>query len=154
MELWQLREEYQKAVDSELIAQKIWEASQRYAGDKAIIHAYGAASRALLSNHSWNPLEKLKMIKESMKLFRRAVRMDSLNPEIRFLRFSIQVALPGYLKMADEVEEDKKMILDQLPNFAQFGLEKYHLEPIIDFIKRSDHFRQKERNLLLAQIEN
>lgn len=153
MELSQLRDQYPQAANSSQLATTMWRSCRKYAGDEAIIYAYQAAARALMSHHSWNPLEKLDYLKESMRLFRKAVKMTPENPEVRFLRFSIQTELPAFLSMNQDLEADKAMILARLPYFADYGLDAQNARKILAELKKSGRFREEELRQLSAQME-
>ena len=80
----ELRKQYEKAVVEEEDAELMWNWLENYKGVQGVILAYKASSRALMARYSWNPYNKLSYLKESMKFFRKAVKADAENIEIRF----------------------------------------------------------------------
>lgn len=77
----------------------------------AIELAYQAAAQALMGKHVWNPVKKLNWLDLGSETMKKAVSMDPSNIEIRFLRFTWQHHLPGFLNRSTELEADKKVIL-------------------------------------------
>lgn len=82
-----------------------------------IIVAYDAATKAVMTRTTWNWFKKLDYLDESRDLFEEAVKEDPKNVEIRFLRFTVEERIPGYLGYSDHMEIDKVVILKYLENY-------------------------------------
>ncbi len=95
------------------------------------IMAYEAAAKALIARYSWNPITKISSIKEALNLLESALKLDKVNPEIRFLRLYIENSLPRYLGMKKHIEGDKKTILSNLSSLEASDLNT----DIVDYIK-------------------
>lgn len=76
--------------------------------------AYLAAGKALMAKHVWNPVTKLGWLDRAEQTMAEAIRQDPDNPEIRFLRFSWQHFLPGFLGRSPNLNEDRKVIISGL----------------------------------------
>ncbi|MEM6342759.1 MAG: hypothetical protein AAF927_02730 [Bacteroidota bacterium] len=152
MTLGELRQQYQLAVKQEEAAIALWQALENYDGPDAVTLAYKASARSLMAQHLWNPLEKLSQAKESMRLFRKAVRLDPKNLEVRFLRFAIQHSVPAILDIADERREDKAILIDRLGEYANYALSYEHVLSFLDFFKETGRFKRQELEKLQAQI--
>jgi hypothetical protein len=63
-----------------------------------VLVCYKGANEMIQAKYSLNPIEK-------------AFGRDSLNLEIRFIRFAIQRNLPSFLRYHDELERDKQFLL-------------------------------------------
>lgn len=144
LSLAQIRSRYQEAVDDQEEARSLWRKLKDYRGEEGIILAYKAATRILMSNHSWMPMEKLAYLKEAMYIFRQAVRQAPDNPEVRFLRFSIEHNLPAYLNESGDMQADKAVILEQAPNFQDFALTAVDIDKMLDFFIKSGRFTSEE----------
>jgi len=152
MTLGELRQHYQLAIEKEDAAIAMWRALKDYDGPDAVTVAYKASARSLMAQHLWNPLEKLSQAKESMRLFRKAVRLDPDNIEVRFLRFAIQHSVPSILDIDDERQEDKAILLDRLGEYANYALTHEHVLSFLDFFKETGRFKRQEIEQLQAQI--
>lgn len=152
MTLGELRQQYQLAVEDESAAIAMWKALEDYEGPDAVSLAYKASARSLMAQHLWNPIEKLSQAKESMRLFRKAVRLDAQNLEVRFLRFAIQHSIPSILDIDDERQEDKAILLERLGEYADYALTYEHVLSFIDFFKESGRFKRQELEQLQAKI--
>lgn len=101
------------------------------------VEANEAAAKALIAKHSWNPIVKISSLKEAMTLLKSAVDKDQLNVEIRFLRLYIENSLPTYLGMKDNIEQDKKIILDQLHLLSKSGIHQDISNYIVGYMATS-----------------
>jgi hypothetical protein len=54
-----------------------------------------------------------------MKTLSKAIAADPANPEIRFLRFSIQYYVPAFLGFSKNLDEDKKVIVQHFEGLKQ-----------------------------------
>ena len=79
-----------------------------------------------------NPVDKLSLFKEGHKKLESAIQMDKMNTEYRFLRLVIQEQAPSFLGYDDEIEEDSKLVREQLRN-----LPKEVQEAAIDYARTS-----------------
>ncbi|MEM6264501.1 MAG: hypothetical protein AAGI38_18445 [Bacteroidota bacterium] len=137
--LVKLRELYKEAVGSPSSARKLWKKPLPFDPDHPMITPYRACARALMALHSWNPFEKLQFLNESMSLFQQAVTQQPRNPEIRFLRFSIQHNMPAFLlSNGDYKAEDKQVFLDEFEHYPDYYLEDYAPE-MVDFFEKSKY---------------
>lgn len=152
MELDQLRIWYEKAVQDGDDAEQFWKRMADYRGLHGATLGYKAAARALLARYAWNPYNKLTYLKESMALFRKAVRLDPQNIEIRFLRFAIQHYIPGFLDQSENLEEDKDIMSAHLHRYADFDLKEAHAHTFIRFFEESGRFEEEELASLRQQL--
>lgn len=99
--------------------------------------AYYGALQTLQARTVFNPLEKLRLTQLSQETLGRAVAAAPDNPEIRFLRFSIQLGLPAYLNLSKHIAEDRAVICEQLPLAVGSGeLPLHHAQKIAAFMLR------------------
>ena len=116
------------------------------------VTAYEASAKALVAKHSWNPITKITSIKESMNLLNKAVDLDKMNLEIRFLRLYIQNSLPDYLGMKDNMEEDKKLIIGNLDWLDHSGLNADIIKYIVGYLSSSIVCTSDEQKVLQARL--
>jgi hypothetical protein len=73
-----------------------------------VYHGVATAMRAeVMSGVS----DKLKTFSDGKELIESAVKLDFYNPEIRFLRFSVQSQIPFFLGYSSEKENDINVII-------------------------------------------
>lgn len=142
--LAELREQYQRAVTDAEAADTFWQWLEDYAGNEGIVHAYRGSALALIGSHAWNPVKKLGCVQQANRAFRRAVRLDPQNIEIRFLRFAIQHHLPGFLGESTNLEEDKAVTLAHFHRYRDFDLSDQHAYQFWDFYAQSGRFSEAE----------
>lgn len=153
LSLPQIRARYRDSVDDREETQALWRKLKEYQGDDGVLIAYQAATRILMSHHSWLPMEKLFYLKEAMALFREAVRKAPDNVEVRFLRFSIEHSLPPYLGESVNLADDKAAILQGLERYRDFALDEQELKAMLDFFESCERFTEEELAQLRAVVK-
>jgi hypothetical protein len=101
------------------------------------IAAYEAAAKALIAKHSWNPVTKISTLKEAMDMLNKAVMSDNMNLEIRFLRLYIENSLPSYIGMKNDIQADKKMIIDNIQQLDASDLNVDIIKYILNYMSTS-----------------
>jgi hypothetical protein len=76
------------------------------------------------------------------------VLRDWYNPEIRFLRFSVQSKVPFFLGYSSNLEEDAMIILNAIDN-NQISISDWFWRRAIVFLKNSDSLSDEQ----LSRIE-
>jgi len=78
------------------------------------------------------PFKKLKLFKKGHSLLEDVLKLNTDNPELRFLRLMIQEKAPAIVNYRDKLEEDSKFIQSEFKNIPA-ELQKI----IIDYSKTS-----------------
>ncbi len=116
-----------------------------------LVLGYFGALQALKAKDSWNPYKKVKLLVASHKTMEQAVNASPNDMEIRFLRFSIEFYLPGFLSLSKDMVSDKNMIIQQLKQ-KHYGLaDKDYLKNIIKFMVDSKQCTAQEVAFLHEQ---
>jgi hypothetical protein len=138
----EIRAQYPEAVKSN-------EATSKFDLELAIINsnntptlrAYKGAVLTLKSKFSKKKSDKKEFFKEGVSLIEDAVKAESSNIEIRYIRLSVQENSPKFLGYHKNIEEDKGFILK---NFATVSSKE--LKGIIkDFVLMSENFSESEK---------
>jgi len=127
-------------------------ALRKLESSSGIITAYEASMEALMAKVAWNPFTKIGHVKESQKIFEKAVAADPDNVEIRFLRFSVEWHLPKWLGLSKHMQEDKDFIMNNLENFDISCISEDMLSFISTFLKDSGWFSEEELKRASAVI--
>lgn len=104
-----VRTHYHQAVEKkELCAQMIraLESKQK----ENIYLGYLGGLQAIWANHANNPVSKLRAFNQGKEQIERAIKQDPRNPELRFIRLSIQQNAPFFLGYRSKIEEDRAWI--------------------------------------------
>jgi hypothetical protein len=144
----ELRNQYWEASKEEAAAKRFHKKMSAYQEDDPVVLAYKAASEAVMAKHVWNPYSKLKQLKMANAIFEEAVALDKDNPEIRFLRFTVEHYVPRYLNLSPHVQEDKKMIISSLQAHPNSNLSEPLARTMRDFMLTKDHCTAEEKKLL------
>lgn len=110
-----------RAVESSKLTDSLYNNLTRLSNKNALITAYLGTLEALKAKHSWNPYNKIKYVKVSLKTMQKAINMDKENMEIRFMRFSIEHFTPGFLGFSKDLAVDRKEIIKHYQN-RNFGV--------------------------------
>ncbi|WP_378015967.1 hypothetical protein [Adhaeribacter terreus] len=144
----ELRTYYQKASKCPETGQSFHKYMARYEGKEPVILGFKAVSEAVMAKHVWGPYSKLKHLKSSAALFDQAVTLDADNPEIRFLRYTVEYYIPRYLNMSSHVEQDKKIVMESLLKYPKSGLDAESYKLMRDFLLSSEHLNEAEKQQL------
>lgn len=109
--------------------------------------AYQGAAKAMQADYALNPYKKWSCFNDGKDLIEEAVKRDSKNAEIRFLRLGVQLFTPAFLGYDENIEDDTQIICTALKNGwmnAQQGFRKQ----IIDFMLTHAPLSSSQRNEL------
>lgn len=141
-DLNQIRSDYPNAVESEEITSKLdAEFSSTAEPDKPVLLAYKGAVTTLVGKFAKGIGEKIRVFKQGVSLIEKAVAADPLNPEIRYIRMSVQENAPRILDYHNNIEEDKEFILKNYKNVSSKGSK----DIIRDFVLNSKNFSEDEK---------
>ncbi|MFD2245671.1 tetratricopeptide repeat protein [Pontibacter ruber] len=144
----ELRGQYLEASKSSEAAKEFNEMMGEYKDRHPVVLAYKAASEATMAKHVWNPYFKLKHLQKAAELFEEAVKLDNQNPEIRFLRFTVEHYIPRYLNMSGHIQEDKKLIINSLKVYPRSGISADWARTMREFMLSKDHCTEEEKKTL------
>lgn len=76
-----------------------------------VLVCYKGANEMIQAKYTLNPIVKLAKFNKGKALLIKAIGRDTLNLEMRFIRYSIQSNLPGFLNYNDELDADKRFLV-------------------------------------------
>ena len=118
----------------------------------ALEKAYIGASEALKARESWNPIEKLIYIQKFRENLLEAVKCDSQDIEIRFLRLSIEYNIPSMLRSKKTLDEDKSLILDKLSQMNSFKIDQSFIKYILIFFEDTKTCSAEELEMIRKKL--
>lgn len=110
----------------------------------AVLICYKGVSEMMGAKYTVSPITKLRRFKKGRTLIENAIKKDTEDPEVRFLRFSIQTNLPAFLGYDDEIEEDKSKLIYSVGNIKDKQLKNN----IISYLSSSKHLTEPEKKRL------
>jgi hypothetical protein len=142
-----LRRQYQQAAASKEAGEKFYKLMAAYEQQDAVVLAYKAASEAIRARDA-SMFNKLTYVQNASKLFDQAVKLDGSNPEIRFLRLSVESNLPSFLGLSPHVEEDRQFLVQTLLQHPKSGLDAETFGIVRGFMVDRGHVSDAEAQKL------
>lgn len=140
--------QFVEASEDSKAGRRFHELMSNYEDNNPVVLAYKAVSEAIMAKHVWNPYMKMKHLQRSSEIFEQAVQLDTSNPEIRFLRFTVEHYVPRYLNMSKNLQDDKAKIIAGLQRHPKSGLSTEMARDIRDFMLTKDHCTEQEKQKL------
>ncbi|WP_148041353.1 hypothetical protein [Rufibacter immobilis] len=141
---------YQTAAKDEKVAEEFHGLMEKYRGKDPLKLGYKAVSNAIMAKHVWSPYTKLKFLRTSSEVFEQAVALDTQDPEVRFLRFTIENSIPRYLNMSGHLAEDKKVFMAAILRYPRSNMPVESIKIMRDYLLRKDLVTGEERH----RVEN
>lgn len=109
-----IRKVFSSAQHSSETAEVLYNKLNQQKNLSPVMTGYKGASAALMAKHAGNPMNKVKYLKLSQEILETAIKMDPNHFEIRMLRFAIEVKTPGMFLKEDHIEEDSRILVQNL----------------------------------------
>ena len=139
-----LREEYPKANSSEAITDQLYEKlSSVNDSDPMVLVAYKGAVSTLKAKYAKGIKNKKEFFKAGKSLLESAVQADPKNIEIRCLRLSVQENSPKIVGYKNDMDEDKKFILDHYKHTDSKEVKEF----VKNYVHQSPMFEDFEKQL-------
>jgi hypothetical protein len=113
---------------------------------------YLGVVQALKAKHAWNPYYKVKYLNDAEKTLQTAVNREPDNMEIRFMRFSIEHNVPGFLGFTKHLTADKEAMIQQLDKKHYATADHEVVVTIIKFLIESKRCTPHETEKLHKQL--
>ncbi len=120
--------------------------------DNAVIVAYHGVSTAMRAEVTANVADKFSFFAQGKEMIERAVRQDWYNPEIRFLRFSVQSQVPFFVGYSSEKKSDIEVMLNVLESGTteiSISFWKRAISWLKEYGELSDHELQRINSILV-----
>ena len=147
-----LRHYYELAAADKVAGEKFYELLADYQDRDALVLGYKAASEAIRARDA-SMFNKLTYVQDAAKTFEQAVSIDPQNPEIRFLRFSVESNLPAFLGLSKHVDEDKEMLLNAALSHPKSGLDAESFRTVRSFLVARGHVSDEQAQRLNQVVE-
>jgi hypothetical protein len=148
-----LRETFYKAIEDEKYVDELEQYIVSRYSDKSefyppVILAYTGGIEALKAKHVFSPFSKLSHVLNSLDILEEAVKRDSDDLEIRFIRYSILDNIPSFFGYKNERNSDKKVIIAELLRRDYSSLNEETQKGISEFMIDSSFLTSEEKTIL------
>ena len=140
-----VRSLYKVAAEQQEAAEKMLDLLAPYDESSPVFLGYKASAQMLMAKYSGNPFKKLSHFNKGKEMFTSALKRDKNNVELRFLRFTVQSEAPGFLGYQDNLDEDKFLLLEQVPQLKDKELK----EMIVNYLLTSKKLTANEKESLM-----
>ena len=140
------------ALDSKKTTDSLYESLNTVKDRSALLNGYMGTLQALKAKHAWNPYFKIKYLNDSEKTFKGAVSRDPHNMEIRFMRFSVEHNVPGFLGYNKNLDVDRQEIIKQVDEKYYASADKPLVKTIITFLLNSKRCTPAENDNLKQHL--
>jgi hypothetical protein len=142
-----LRQQYKQAAADEAAGEKFYQLMASYKQQDPVVLGYKGAAEAIKARDAAF-LEKLGYVHAAAHTFEQAVALNPKNAEIRYLRFSVETNLPGFLGMSKHVEEDRQVLVSSLLKHPSSGLDAEGFKTIRYYLVQHGHVSPAEAEKL------
>jgi hypothetical protein len=143
-----LRKKLLQAIDSKPTTDSLYKSLGLIQQRSGLLNGYMGALEALKAKHTWNPYYKIKYLNNCEDTFKGAVAQDPHNIEIRFMRFSIEHNVPGFLGYTGNIITDKQEMIRQIELKNYGTADKELVLTVIKFMLDSNHCTPDESAFL------
>lgn len=133
-----LRRHYELAAADKSAGEKFYKLLADYKDRDALVLGYKGAAEAIRARDA-SMFNKLTYVQDAARTFEQAVGLAPQNPEIRFLRFSVESNLPAFLGLSKHVDEDKEMLLNAALSHPKSGLDAEAFRTVRSFLVARGH---------------
>ncbi len=109
-DLLEVRSSYKRCIADKELCRKLMDRLEGSKQQTPLELAYLGGLKTIWANHVFSPIAKLNTFKEGRKDIERAILKDPKNPELRFIRLSIQKNAPSFLGYKSNIAEDRRFI--------------------------------------------
>ncbi|SDM57274.1 hypothetical protein SAMN05421813_1168 [Daejeonella rubra] len=89
-----------------------------------LLFGYRGGATMLMAKHAFNPFTKLSYFKKGRIMLERAIKAERNNVELRFLRYTIQTNVPGFLNYNSDKNIDRAFLSQSVSKLKDQELQK------------------------------
>lgn len=108
--LEEVRANYTQALSDEKLCKEMIAELEQQKSNSPTHLAYLGGLQTIWANHVFNPISKLRTFSAGKKNIDKAIKAEPDNPELRFIRLSVQQHAPSILGYRSNIREDSELI--------------------------------------------
>jgi hypothetical protein len=147
-----IRKHLVTALKSSKTTDSLYKSLDAIKNKSGLVTGYIATLQALKAVHAWNPYLKIKYLNRAEKTYKEAVAADPANIEIRFMRFSVEHNVPGFLGYNKNLTADREQIIAQLKKKNYAPADHEFITTVIKFLLDSKRCTPVENEYLTRQL--
>jgi len=147
-----LRKQLLEALEKRSLTDSLYKILIAAPNKSPINTCYLGVVEALKAKHAWNPYYKVKYLNDAEKTLQVAVNHEPDNIEIRFMRFSIEHNVPGFLGYTKHLVADREEMIKQLERKHYTTADHEVVITIIKFLLESKRCTPQENEKLHKQL--
>jgi hypothetical protein len=147
-----IRKQLLVALERRTLTDSLYKSLSDAPNKSALLTCYLGVVEALKAKHAWNPYYKVKYLNDSQKTLQQAVNADPDNMEIRFMRFSIEHNVPGFLGYNKHLVADRETMIKQLTRKHYATADHEVVTTIVKFLIDSKRCTPAENEFLHKQL--
>jgi hypothetical protein len=117
----------------------------RYSDNPTVL-AYAAGAEMASAQYKFSPVSKLSAFNSGKSKLEQLIEANRENPEIRFIRYSVQLKCPSILGYTKERKADRAFILAEMPFLRKNNPDLFKY--ILSFLLLHDKLNEAERETL------
>lgn len=126
----EIRLKYNQVNGDMIKAQTLYDQLDKKTNKSSVEDAYSGVLQSILAGSFYNPFNKYSWFVSGKKNIENSVKKSPKDPEIRFLRLSVQYKAPKFLGYYDNIKEDTIVVLKSAEYFKEIGI----YTPVKDFL--------------------
>ena len=136
---------YKHAVSNKDSCDKLIKVLDEYNPENNLLLAgYKGCAKMIMAKYVLNPISKYSYFSEGKTMLEKCIKNDKFNLELRFLRFSIQTNLPGFLGYKDSINADKTFLMESVKSLKDLKLRTI----VIKYLKNSSMLSSNDKREL------
>ncbi len=143
-----LRKVYFRAANEKQAYTQLSQHLAKYKGNEVLVQGFQAGIEGVGAKYASGLYSKLKHLRSSAQAFEKVISKEPYNPELRFLRYTIEYHVPRYLLMSGHLQDDKKVILKNLLTYPRSGVDPEAFKIMRDYFLRGNHSTADEKKHL------
>ncbi|MDT3404236.1 hypothetical protein [Mucilaginibacter terrae] len=147
-----IRKQLLVALEKRSLTDSLYKALTNEPNKTPLLTCYLGVVQALKAKHAWNPYFKVKYLNDAEKTLKTAVAGQPDNIEIRFMRFSIEHNVPGFLGYTKHLVADREEMIKQLNRKHYTTADESVVRTIIKFLIDSKRCTPHETETLHKQL--
>lgn len=136
----EIREAYYIAAGDTELSQALYDIIKPIQNESEVKRAYVGVLETIIASSKSNPFTKLKWFNMGKTKIEEAIKKDNKNPELRFIRLSIQIKAPSFLFYNTKIKEDKQIVFSNIKYFKSIGIS----DNVTTFLKKENVKPQKQ----------
>lgn len=135
-----IRLQYPKAEKDSVLTNQLYLELQNTSESDAILMAYKGGLSTLKAHFAKKIKLKKEYFQQGAQWIDSAIKIHPQNPELRYIRLSVQENAPKIVRYHQDIDADKKVLLETYPNLKSETLKAV----IRDFVRTSSSFDETE----------